>query len=255
MDETEELIALSARALVAQMHSAPGVEIHLTRNCALVLTEAPVADFNRITLGAGLETEAFLVDAVARAKARGRPLLATVSPTVAKDLMAVATRLGFTPVGTAPLMVLRSNASGGGRGRLMITRALEAAQVQAAGDLIAAAFGEPRHLIARYIESGMTATSGVETYVGYAGARAVCTASVTITGDTGAVSLMATPPGEQRKGFGRDLLRQVIADCRRRGVTRLHLGSTDAGRSLYASLGFALVADLPVWLLDKPSSA
>jgi N6-L-threonylcarbamoyladenine synthase/ribosomal-protein-alanine N-acetyltransferase len=81
---------------------------------------------------------------------------------------------------------------------------------------------------------------------------AMCTVTVTPTGDTAAISLMATPPEHQRKGLGRALLSQVIDDYRRRGVARFHLGATEAGRPLYASLGFEPVADLPVWILEAP---
>jgi hypothetical protein len=51
MDETEELIQLCVRALVSQMTAAPGVELHMTRNCVLGLTNEPLADFNWLTLG------------------------------------------------------------------------------------------------------------------------------------------------------------------------------------------------------------
>jgi len=44
----------------------------------------------------------------------------------------------------------------------------------------------------------------------------------------------------------------VIDDYRRRGMQRFHLGATDAGRRLYESLGFELVADLRVWVLERP---
>ena len=80
----------------------------------------------------------------------------------------------------------------------------------------------------------------------------MCTVSLTPTGDTAGITLMATPPEHQGKGMGRALLSQVIDDYRRRGVRRFHLGATDAGRPLYASLGFELVAELPVWILDQP---
>ena len=101
----------------------------------------------------------------------------------------------------------------------------------------------------------MTETSGVETYIAWEDEGPVCTVSVTPTGDTGGISLMATPPGRQRKGVGRALLTQVIYDYRRRGVRRFHLGATEAGRPLYTSLGFDLVADLPVWILAGPAQA
>jgi hypothetical protein len=43
MDETEELIGLCCRALVAQVSAAPGFELHMTRNCVLGLTAAGTA--------------------------------------------------------------------------------------------------------------------------------------------------------------------------------------------------------------------
>lgn len=252
MDETEELLQLSVRALAAQMIAAPGIELHMTRTCVLGLTDEPLADFNRLTLGAGPDTEGFLVRSVARAKQRGRPLSAVMSPRVSEALAPVATRLGLTAVGAAPLMVLRPEVPVQPGRPTRIVRALGPELAGVAGDLIAAAFDEPRDVIARLIDVGMTGTSGVETYIAWGDEGPMCAVSVTPTGDTGGISLMATPPEHQRKGMGRALLSQVIADYRRRGMTRFHLGATEAGRPLYDSLGFELVADLPVWILPPP---
>lgn len=254
MDETEELIQLCVRALAAQMIAAPGVELHMTRNCILGLTDEPLADFNRLTLGADPDAEGFLARSVARARERGRPLQAVMSPRVADALAPVATRLGLTAVGTAPLMVLRRDVAVPAGRATKIVRALGPELAGVAGDLIAAAFDEPRDVIARCVDVGMTETSGVETYVAWGDDGPMCTVSVTPTGDTGAISLMATPPEHQGKGMGRALLSQVIEEYRRRGVERFHLGSTEAGRPLYTSLGFELVADLPVWILDRPAT-
>lgn len=249
MDETEELIRLSVRALAAQMIAAPGIELHMTRGCILALTDEPLADHNRLILGVDPDVEGFLVRAVARARERGRPLGAVMSPRVAHDLAPVAKRLGLDAVGSAPLMVLRPD------GPITAVRALGPELTGIAGDLIAAAFDAPRHVIARCIEAGMTATAGVETYVAFDDDGPACTVSLTPTGDTAGISLMATPPGRQRQGRGRALLSHVIADYRRRGVTRFHLGATEAGRQLYASLGFETVADLPVWILPPPAGS
>jgi hypothetical protein len=41
----------------------------------------------------------------------------------------------------------------------------------------------------------------------------------------------------------------VINDYRSRGVERFYLGATEAGRPLYASLGFEPIADLSAWIL------
>ena len=255
MDETEELIQLCVRALAAQMIAAPGIELHMTRNCVLGLTDEPLADHNRLTLGPDPDAEGFLIRSVARAKERGVPLTAVMSPHVAQSLAPVATQLGFTAVGSAPLMVLRPDVPVQPSRPTNIVRALGPELVGVAGDLIAAAFDEPRDVIARCIEVSITETAGVETYIAWGDAGPMCTVSVTPTGDTAGITLMATPPQHQRKGMGRALLSQVIDDYRRRGVARFHLGATEAGRPLYTSLGFELVADLSVWILERPVSA
>ncbi len=52
-----------------------------------------------------------------------------------------------------------------------------------------------------------------------------------------------------QRHMGRALLTHVIEDYRSRGVERFHLGATEAGRPLYASLGFETIADLSAWVL------
>ncbi|MGA0604274.1 GNAT family N-acetyltransferase [Caulobacter sp. KR2-114] len=271
MDEAEGLIALCVRALVAQMSEAPGFELHMTRTCALALTDEPLADFNVLTLGPDPDAEGFLRRAVARARARGRPLVATMSPHVAPALAPVAAGLGLTPVGTAPLMVLRTGSSDSGTRYLSptlasatratgigilspaapvrVVRALGPELVRIAGDLVAAAFDAPRDAVARCIDPCVSAAAGVETHIAWAGDQPVSAVTVTPSGDTAGITLMATPPPLQRRGFGRALLTQVIDDYRRRGVERFYLGATAAGRPLYASLGFETVAELSAWLL------
>jgi len=255
MDETEELIRLCARALVAQMSAAPGFELHMTRNCVLGLTDEPLADFNILTLGPDPDAEAFLIRSVARASERGLPLMATLSPHVAQTLAPVATRLGLTRAGIAPLMVLRAGTPVRPDHATKVTRALGPELVGIAGDLAAAAFDAPRDVIARCIDGGITETAGVETYVAWGDDGPMSAVSVTPTGNTAGISLMATPPEHQRKGMGRALLTRVIDDYRSRGVERFYLTATEAGRPLYASLGFERIADLSVWVLGGPNQA
>lgn len=251
MDETEELICLCVRALVAQMGGVPGVEMTMTRTCILGLTGEPLADFNMLTLGPDPDAEGFLTRSVARARARGLPLLAMMTPHVAPALAPVAARLGLTPVGAAPLMVLRAETPVTPSRRVKVTRALGPELVAIAGDLVAAAFDSPRDAIARCIDVVVTPTAGVETYIAWGEAGPMSAVSVTPTGNTAGISLMATPPEHQRQGMGRALLTQVIEDYRSRGVERFHLSASEAGRPLYASLGFEPIAELSAWLLDR----
>jgi GNAT superfamily N-acetyltransferase len=255
MDETEELIRLCVRALVAQMSDAPGFELYMTRNCVLGLTDEPLADFNMLTLGPDPDAEGFLMRSVKRARERGLPLLAMMSPHVAQALAPVATRLGLTAVGAAPLMVLRAGTPVRPSRPTKVTRALGPELVGVAGDLVAAAFDVPRDAVARCIDVGLTETAGVETYIAWGEDGPMSAVTVTPTGNTAGISLMATPPEHQRKGMGRALLTQVIVDYRSRGVERFHLGATKAGRPLYASLGFEQIADLSAWVLGHSTQA
>ncbi len=249
MDETEELIRLCVRALVAQMSAAPGFELHMTRNCVLGLTDEPLADFNMLILGPDRDAEAFLTRSVARTKARGLPLTAMMSPHVASALAPVAARLGLEAVGSSPLMVLRAGARVRPTRPMKVTRALGAELVGIAGDLVAAAFDVPRDAVARCIDAGLTETAGVEAYIAWGDDGPMSAVSVTATGNTAGISLMATLPEHQGKGAGRALLTQVMDDYRNRGVQRFHLGATEAGRPLYTSLGFEPIAELSAWVL------
>ena len=249
MDETEELIRLCVRALVAQMSAAPGFELHMTSHCVLGLTDEPLADFNMLTLGPDPDPQGFLVFAVARARERRLPLLATMSPHVAPALAPVARRLGLTPAGTAPLMVLRAATPVRPSRPIKVSRALGPELVRIAGDLSAAAFDLPRDAVARCIDVGLTASAGIETYIAWGDDGPMSAVSVTPAGTTAGIWGMATPPRHQRKGLGRALLTQVIDDYRRRGVERFFLIATEAGRPLYASLGFETIADLSAWVL------
>ena len=207
MDETEELIQLCVRSLVAQMNAAPGFELHMTRNCVLSLTDEPLADFNMLTLGPDPDAKGFLIRSVARVKERGLPLLAMMSPHVAQALAPVATRLGFTAAGTSPLMVLRAGTPLRPNRPTKITRALGPELVGVAGDLVAAAFDVPRDAVARCIDAGLTETAGVETYIAWGGDGPMSAVSVTPTGNTAGISLMATLPEHQRKGMARQRVR------------------------------------------------
>jgi GNAT superfamily N-acetyltransferase len=249
MDEIEELIRLSARALVAQMGDVPGAELHVAGNCVLGLTGEPLADFNILIVGVHPDAEALLTQWVARVKTRGLPMLVVMGPHVAQTLAPVAARLGLTPAGTSPLMVLRAGTVVQPSRDVRVTRALGPELVAIAGDLAAAAFDLPRDVVARCLDVVLTETSGVETYIAWRNDEPMSAVSVTPAGATAAISVMATPPEHQGKGMGRALLAQVIDRYRSRGVERFYLTATEAGRPLYASLGFETIAHVSAWVL------
>lgn len=66
-----------------------------------------------------------------------------------------------------------------------------------------------------------------------------------IVADEAELLLLAVAPAHQRHGIGGALLRAVIADCERAGVTKLHL-EVRAGNpalALYGQAGFAKVGE------------
>jgi GNAT superfamily N-acetyltransferase len=251
MDETEELIRLCGRASVAMMGDVPGFELRMARNCVLGLTGEPLADFNVLTMGPNPDAEAFLAQSMIRVNERGLPLLAMMSPHVARTLAPAATRLGLTAAGTAPLMVLRAGTRVRPGRPHRIARALGPELVGVAGDLASAAFGLPRDAVARCMDVGITETAGLETWIAWGDDGPMSVVSVTPAGTTAGIWGMATPPEHQGKGMGRALLAQVIDDYRGRGVERFFLIATQAGRPLYASLGFEAIADLSAWVLGQ----
>jgi GNAT superfamily N-acetyltransferase len=249
MDETEELIRLCARACVAMISEAPTFELRMTRNSVLALSGEPVADLNMLFVGPSPDAEDFLTQGLTRVRERQLPLLAMMSPHVAQRLAPVAEGLGLTAAGTAPLMVLRADTPVLPSRPCDIRRALGPELVRISGDLSSAAFSLPRDCVARCMDAGITETAGVETYVAWAEDVPMSAVTVTPAGTTAGIWSMATPPEQQGKGMGRALLTGVIVDYRRRGVERFFLIATEAGRPLYASLGFEVVADLSAWVL------
>jgi GNAT superfamily N-acetyltransferase len=255
MDETAELIRLGGRAIVAMLAEAPEFEARLTRDCALALSGEPVADLNMMFVGDEPAAERFLTDAVARAAERALPLLAALSPRVGEALAPVAERAGLIAAGTLPLMVLHASAPVQLGKPCQVERALSSQAVKTAGDLVAAAFDLPRASVANALDASLTETAGAEAYVALNDGAAMSAVTVTRTGATAGVWCMATPPEHQGKGMGRALLSRVIDRLQRQGVDRFFLLATPAGRPLYESLGFALVADCPTWVLDPSGQA
>lgn len=255
MDETEELIGLCVRALVPQMSGARGFELHMTRHCALGLTGEPLADFNMLTLGDEPDAESFLVRSIGRARERDLPLAAVMSPRTAPRLASAAARLGLQRLGATPLMVLRPDTPVRASRPVTITRALGPELVRIAGDLVAAAFAAPRDAIARCVDTGVTETAGLESYIAWGEAGPMSAVTLTPSGDSAGITLMATAPEHQRKGMGRALLTQVMAGARARGIGRFYLGATEAGRPLYESLGFETIAHLEAWVLHRANTS
>ncbi|HEV2200315.1 MAG TPA: GNAT family N-acetyltransferase [Bryobacteraceae bacterium] len=85
--------------------------------------------------------------------------------------------------------------------------------------------------------------------VGLAEGRVVAIAATVETKDAMGIYSLATHPAYRRRGYGEALLREAVAEARRRtGPSGIVLQSTEAGHALYRRLGFRDVTRFTVYL-------
>jgi GNAT superfamily N-acetyltransferase len=88
--------------------------------------------------------------------------------------------------------------------------------------------------------------------VGLAGGRPVSTASVLMVDGIRYVALVATEPGQQRRGFADAAMRRALeASAQVHGDVTTVLHATDAGRPVYARMGYTPTSTQTVYLETK----
>ncbi len=68
------------------------------------------------------------------------------------------------------------------------------------------------------------------------------------------VGMVLTHPSFQKRGFGRLLMRRILAFCEDAAVKTVMLDATEAGRRLYESLGFRAIYRLETWTRRNEAS-
>jgi ribosomal protein S18 acetylase RimI-like enzyme len=61
------------------------------------------------------------------------------------------------------------------------------------------------------------------------------------------VSFVATVPQARRRGLATNVMRQVLAEARERGMTSTTLQATDIGERLYSNLGYRRLCVMQLW--------
>lgn len=104
-----------------------------------------------------------------------------------------------------------------------------------------------RGKFAQYFRGKKAADCG-DLFLAFDGAEAIGCVVVSILDDyrnfvfdmkSAWVNAVFVKPEYRRRGIGRELMRMAIEWARRRGCRRVRLRTSDDGRALYASLGFA----------------
>lgn len=120
---------------------------------------------------------------------------------------------------------------------------LEIRRVRTEEDLLA--YGElNRHAYGMPVEAGRAAVAGSRlwldsyAYIGYRDGRPVSCAATVAGPDSLFLALVATLPGEMRRGYGEAVTRKAIHEgIRRTGHRRVVLHATEAGRPVYERIG------------------
>jgi ribosomal protein S18 acetylase RimI-like enzyme len=161
---------------------------------------------------------------------------------------AAARELGLTHVDRLPALVARPDELSDAAAALEIAR-MAPHELEAAVDLQAAAFDEPREIFARFGTAALR-MPGARWYVGRAGADIVATAlGLTADGATGIFNV-ATKPEWRRRGYGSALTARAARDGFADGAELAYLHSSPDGHAVYRRLGFREVDEYVV--LSRP---
>jgi predicted GNAT family acetyltransferase len=243
-----DLYSLMGEAVAIYFRAAPNRDIRLTPHACLAATGEPYTDLNIVLIDQSSEAEEQLRAFHQLLQARDLPALYMLTPSVADRLAATAQALGMTFAGKAPVMVceaaqLRTTTSDEYSIKLVET----ADELAAVCSILAHAFKLNHDALQRVLGIAALDGPGLTMYLAYHGEQPVSTVATTVAGPIVGVWSMGTLPDQQRKGAGRALLTQVMAQHRAQGARYFYLWSTPAGQRLYDQLGYRTVAEFAVW--------
>jgi ribosomal protein S18 acetylase RimI-like enzyme len=246
--DTSSLWRYIGEATLVLLCAAPARELRQSPGATMALTGEPVADLNFIVLEASPDPVARLREFGEVIRVRQLPVLVMVSAAVADAVAPAARDLGLTHAGTMPLMTHDGQGVTRVPGAFTVTRAESAADLVAAGRILACANALPEDAVQRACGPALLDAPGVDVFLAWRGNTPISSVTTTQHGATVGIWSMATLPELQRAGAGRALLTDVMAQHRASGVRLFFLGATEAGYHLYESMGFRTVETPAVWV-------
>ncbi len=239
-------------AVALWLRAAPQREICLTAHGWLAASGEPYVDLNQVLIDASRDAEEQLRTFHQRLEARNLPALYLFTPTVADQLAPIASKLGMTIAGKAPVMVCAaSDLPDTDAGLYTFKQVDTAAEQKIICAILANAFEVSDAALRQVVNTTQLDAPGFTAYLAYQGATAgeqpVSTVATTESGPLVGVWAMATLPTHQRQGSGRALLGAVMAQHRSHGAKHFYLWSTAAGQRLYEQLGYRTVTELSIW--------
>ena len=212
-----------------------------------LLTGEPNLDSNICSLhGAATADDArTLLEVIDRV---GVPAVIPVSASVADSATEPLREAGFTPL-EREVAMWRPAEPIPARPHPFDVRAVHsAADVAAASRVVTAAHGTAPGLVERSFNIEALRDGDVRSYIAWDGDEAAATGWV-VTGEGWAsVHEMMTAPAHRRRGAGRAVLEQSMADVAAVAPAGTLLWASPLGRPLYASVGFVVFDEITPWV-------
>lgn len=242
------LYQLCGEAVAIDLRAAPNRAVHLTSHSWSAASGEPYADLNQALVDAGSDAEAQLGTLHQMLAARKLPALYFLTAPVAEQLAPTATALGMTFAGKVPVMVCdATHLPTMDIGAYVIKPVTTAAEQASVCAILAGAFGLSHAALQPVLDVTQLDGPGLTAYLAYQDEQPIGTVATTVSGPVVGVWSMGTLPAYQRRGVGRALLGQIMAQQQARGANTFYLWSTTAGQRLYEQLGYRTVDELAVW--------
>jgi GNAT superfamily N-acetyltransferase len=247
------LWAAARRAFLGLFGSIDGAEAWLAPGALLGVSGGPTADFNMAIIDSGAD-EAVLGEFVDRVKKVGLPAAFMFSSACAGRLHPVATELGLTEAGNAPLMALTISSAAAQPAGFAVDRVDDVKGLALVTGLVADAFEQDRQWVGRtFCAPALLDSRAFDFFLASKDGEPYSAVTTSAEGTTVGIWSMATPENRRRQGAGRAALLAAIEHHRRLGATTFYLIATPAGKPLYDSVGFTTVEDFPIWVY-QPSA-
>lgn len=222
-----------------------------------------------LCIDAGLGVSKFNIAVVVDAVSRPRPALREAMEWFAMrginarldlrgstdgGILAASMVEGFTFWGREPAMELHPLPAAGQRG----TGLLEVREAKTAEDIALYCQADREEYGDQDFQAAMAETAmqlpGVALHLGLLDSRAIARSMSITSGELVGVYNVYVAPSQRKRGFGGELTMAAIDAGRSRGATAACLESTEAGFSLYESLGFRRVDDYIIVGTEGPVS-
>lgn len=228
---------------------SPGYVAEATAGVQYIFSGVPISFFNiALVKGSGLSAEALSTlghEACAWASPRTVPWLFMVTHErleAGVDAVATLDRCGLAPVMPMTAMVAKQVGPGGSVPGLELTVPQDDSACAAVLDINSLAYG--MDLAAGKPVLGSRAFWKDQfPVVGVADGKAVSSATVLMVDGHRYVALVATDPGQQRRGFAEATMRRALENAASvHGERPTVLHATDAGRPVYERMGYTRIA-------------